>query len=153
MESLVSREATFLLNNLLFRRAGVRHPVGVMLPVATDALRGEKLNVQAGFYEFFTAAFGLPLLALMGIAPLIAWRRASLRSLRRTFLVPLAVAVSIGLVGLLLGLGSSPAGLTAFALCGFVVVGIRHRGRPRVGRAARPRRTELASGGPTAHRP
>ena len=77
MESLVSREATFLFNNLLL--VGIAFAVlwGVLFPLISEAV-GEKITVTTPFFEFFAVAFGLPLILLMGVGPVIAWRRASL---------------------------------------------------------------------------
>src|SRR5262249_15002144 len=69
--------------------------------------------------DFFLHTFGLPLLLLMGIGPLVAWRRASLRSLGQTFLIPFAVAVVTGVVLLALGFGSSTPGLLAYTFSAF----------------------------------
>ena len=81
LESLVSREATFLYNNLLLVALTLTILWGVAYPILHEAFRGETRIVGAGYYNFFLRVFGLPLLLLMGIGPLVAWRRASLRSL------------------------------------------------------------------------
>jgi cytochrome c-type biogenesis protein CcmF len=77
-----------------------------------------------GYYNFFLRAFGLPLLLLMGVAPLVAWRRASIRSLGRTFVTPFAAALATGLALLALGAGSAPAGLVAYTFSAFVAASI-----------------------------
>jgi cytochrome c-type biogenesis protein CcmF len=76
------------------------------------------------YYDFFLRAFGLPLLLLMGIGPLIAWRRASLRSLATTFRWPTIVALVAGVVLLLLGAGSSVPGLVTYTFSAFVATTI-----------------------------
>src|SRR6187401_829426 len=86
LESLVSREATFLYNNLLLVALCLTILWGVTFPILSEAVRGEAVTVGRPYYNFFFRSFGLPLLLLMGIGPLIAWRRASLSSLGRTFL-------------------------------------------------------------------
>ena len=121
LESLVSREATFLYNNLLFVALTLTILWGVVYPILSEAVRGESVTVGRSYYDFFLRAFGLPLLLLMGIGPLVAWRRASLRSLGRTFLWPLGVAVGAGLVLLALGAGSSIPGLIAYTFAAFVL--------------------------------
>ena len=78
MESLVSREATFLYNNLLLVALCLTILWGVIFPILTEAVRGEQITVSGPYYNFFLRVFGLPLLLLMGIGPLVAWRRASL---------------------------------------------------------------------------
>src|SRR5262245_35484991 len=124
LESLVSREATFLYNNLLLVALCLTILWGVVYPLLTEALRGETRSVSKPYYNFFLHSFGLPLLLLMGIGPLVAWRRASLRSLGRSFLVPLAAAVVTGVVLLALGFGSSLPGLLAYTFSAFVIASI-----------------------------
>ena len=77
----MSREASFLYNNLLLVAFCLTILWGVLYPILTEALRGEPVTVGPPYYNFFLRAFGLPLFFLMGIGPLIAWRRASLRGL------------------------------------------------------------------------
>jgi cytochrome c-type biogenesis protein CcmF len=124
LESPVSREATFLYNNLLLVAFCLTIIWGVAYPILTEALRGEPVTVGPPYYNFFLNAFGLPLLVLMGIGPLIAWRRASLRGLGRIFAWPLGVAAASGLVLLALGAGSSIPGLVGYTFCVFVLASI-----------------------------
>jgi cytochrome c-type biogenesis protein CcmF len=124
LESPVSREATFLYNNLLLVAFCLTILWGVAYPILTEALRGEPVTVGPPYYNFFLKAFGLPLLLLMGIGPLIAWRRASLRGLGRIFAWPLAIAVATGLVLVVLGAGSSIPGLVGYTFCAFVLASI-----------------------------
>ena len=124
LESPISREATFLYNNLLLVAFCLTILWGVAYPILTEALRGEPVTVGPPYYNFFLKAFGLPLLVLMGIGPLIAWRRASLRGLGRTFAWPLGVALACGLVLLALGAGSSIPGLVGYTFCAFVLASI-----------------------------
>jgi cytochrome c-type biogenesis protein CcmF len=121
LESLLSREATFLYNNLLLVALCLTILWGVVFPILSEAVRGEQITVGAPYYNFFLRTFGLPLLLLMGIGPLIAWRRASVRSLGRSFVWPAAAALVAGLVLLALGAGSSPAGLIAYTFSAFVL--------------------------------
>src|SRR5213079_1139175 len=111
LESLVSREATFLYNNLLLVALCLTILWGVLYPILSDAVRGETRSVSKPYYDFFLHTFGLPLLLLMGLGPLVAWRKASLRSLGKTFVAPFAAAVATGAVLLTLGFGSSWPGL------------------------------------------
>ncbi len=124
LESVVSREATFLFNNLLLLALAFAVLWGVVFPILSEAVRGVRATVATPYYNFFLVIFGLPLLALIGIGPLIAWRRASPGSLWRTFRWPVVSAVAGAALLGLLGLGSSPAGLTALSLCVFVTVTI-----------------------------
>lgn len=124
LESLISREATFLYNNLLLVALSLTILWGVMYPVLTQAVRGETRSVSKPYYNFFLHSFGLPLLLLMGIGPLVAWRRASLRALGKTFLIPLAAAIVTGGVLIGLGFGSSTSGLLAYTFAAFVAASI-----------------------------
>jgi cytochrome c-type biogenesis protein CcmF len=124
LESLVSREATFLYNNLLLVALALTILWGVLYPVLSEAVRGQQRSVSKPYYDFFLHAFGLPLLLLMGLGPLVAWRRASLRSLGKTFVVPFAAAVATGVVLLALGFGSSWPGLLAYTFGAFVAASI-----------------------------
>jgi cytochrome c-type biogenesis protein CcmF len=124
LESLVSREATFLYNNLLLVAFCLTILWGVTWPLITEALRGEPSTVSKPYYNFFLHSFGLPLLLLMGIGPLVAWRRASLRALGRTFLVPFAAALVTGVALLAVGLGSSLPGMLAYSFAAFVAASI-----------------------------
>ncbi|TML12051.1 MAG: heme lyase CcmF/NrfE family subunit [Actinobacteria bacterium] len=121
MESLVSREATFLYNNLLLVALCLTILWGVIFPILSEAVRGEQITVSGPYYNFFLRIFGLPLLLLMGIGPLVAWRRASLRSLGRSFAWPAAIGLAVGIVLLLLGAGSSWIGLLAYTFSAFVL--------------------------------
>jgi cytochrome c-type biogenesis protein CcmF len=124
LESLVSREATFLYNNLLLVALCLTILWGVSYPLLSEAIRGETVTVGRPYYDFFLRIFGLPLLLLMGIGPLVAWRRASLRGLKRTFAVPAAVALITGGVLIALGAGSSRPGLIAYTFSAFVLATI-----------------------------
>jgi cytochrome c-type biogenesis protein CcmF len=124
LESLVSREAAFLYNNLLLVALALTILWGVMYPLLTQAVRGETRSVSKPYYDFFLHSFGLPLLLLMGIGPLVAWRRASLRALGKTFLVPAAAAVVTGVALIAVGLDSSLPGLLAYTFSAFVAASI-----------------------------
>ena len=124
LESVVSREAAFLYNNLLLLALCLTILWGVVYPLLSEAVQGEAVVLGREYYDFFLRIFGLPLLLLMGIGPLIAWRRASLRSLVTTFRVPTLVALVTGAVLLLLGAGSSIPGLVAYTFSAFVMATI-----------------------------
>ncbi|MDX6503270.1 MAG: cytochrome c-type biosis protein CcmF, partial [Gaiellaceae bacterium] len=124
LESLISREVTFLYNNLLLVALALTILWGVTSPIVTELLNGVPTNKHQGYYDFFLRIFGLPLLFLMGVAPLLAWRRASWRSVRASFAIPAAVAVAVGLVLVALGEGGSLLGLLAYTLSAFVLASI-----------------------------
>jgi cytochrome c-type biogenesis protein CcmF len=124
LESLVSREATFLYNNLLLVALCLTILWGVIYPLLSELVRGQTSTVSKPYYNFFLHSFGLPLLLLMGIGPLVAWRRASLRALGRVFLWPLGAAVVAGAVLLAAGAGSSRVGVIAYTFSVFVLASI-----------------------------
>src|SRR5215217_8220166 len=124
LESPLSREATFLYNNLLLVALCLTILWGVLFPIVTELVKGETRTMGRPYYDFFLRSFGLPLLLLMGIGPLIAWRRTSWRALLRTLRWPIATALAVGLVLVALGAGSSRAGLVAYTFCAFVLASI-----------------------------
>jgi cytochrome c-type biogenesis protein CcmF len=103
LESLVSREASFVINNWVFMVILVIVLWGTMFPVLSEAVRGTKISVGPSFFNKLTWPFAALLLLLTGIGPLVAWRRASLESLRRQFLIPTAVGVGaiVSIAGIL----------------------------------------------------
>jgi len=119
LESMVSREASFLFNNLLF--IGIAFSVlwGTLFPILSEAVQGTKVTVGPPFFNQVNVPLGLALLALTGIGPLIAWRRASLPNVQRQFAMPGAAAVLLGLALLVAGMRDLYA-LLAFVLGGFV---------------------------------
>src|SRR4029453_5126493 len=96
LESPFSREAAFLYNNLLLLALCLAILWGVVYPLVSEAVRGESVVLGRSYYDFFLRVFGLPLLLLMGIGPLVAWRRASFGSLATTFRWPTAIALAAG---------------------------------------------------------
>jgi cytochrome c-type biogenesis protein CcmF len=124
LESLMSREATFLYNNLLLVALCLTILWGVVWPLITEAIRGEPTTVAKPYYDFFLRVFGLPLLLLMGIGPLIAWRRASWRAVSQAFMLPAGIALAAGLGLVAAGAGASIPGLIAYTFSAFVLASI-----------------------------
>src|SRR5881275_905231 len=123
LESMVSREASFLFNNLLF--IGIAFSVlwGTLFPILSELVQGTKVTVGPPFFNQVNIPLGLALLALTGIGPLIAWRRASVPNLQRQFAVP-ATAGGFTLLVLLVGGMRDLYALLAIALGGFVAATI-----------------------------
>ena len=119
LESMVSREAAFLYNNLVL--CGIAFAVlwGTVFPILSEWARGTKVTVGPPFFNAVNVPLGLLLLALTGIGPLIAWRRASISNLRRQFVGPVLCGVVAGSILMALGM-RKPYALMAYALCGFV---------------------------------
>jgi cytochrome c-type biogenesis protein CcmF len=120
LESMVSREAAFLYNNLVL--VGIAFSVlwGTLFPIISEAVRGSKITVGAPFFNSVNVPLGLLLLALTGIGPLIAWRRASVSNLRRQFAVPVFVGGSTAMLLFLLGM-RNPYALVSYLIAAFVV--------------------------------
>jgi cytochrome c-type biogenesis protein CcmF len=119
LESMLSREAAFLYNNVVL--VGVAFSVlwGTLFPILSEWVRGEKITVGIPFFNAVNVPLGLLLLALTGIGPLIAWRRASPRNLRRQFAFPLLSGASVGALLVALGMRDGYA-LVCYALAAFV---------------------------------
>jgi cytochrome c-type biogenesis protein CcmF len=120
LESMVSREASFLFNNLLL--VGIAFSVlwGTLFPIISEAVRGTKITVGAPFFNQVNVPLGLGLLALTGIGPLIAWRRASVANLRRQFTGPVVAGVVAGVLLFALGMRDGYA-LISYTLAAFVL--------------------------------
>jgi cytochrome c-type biogenesis protein CcmF len=121
MNSLLSREALFLLNNLLFMGILIVCFWGVIFPLVSELFSGDKITVGPPFYERATAPLFAGLLLLMGIAPLSAWRHSTAKTLGRAIWKPTIFAVLVG-VGLpyAVGVHAWPA-LLGFFLLALVV--------------------------------
>ena len=123
LDSIVSRESAFLLNNVLLVAATFTVFFGTVFPLLSEAVRGVKVSVGAPFFNQVNVPLFLSLVFLMGVGPLIAWRRASSDNLRRNFLVPVAVGVLAA--GLFWGLGvRSALAVLTLALTVFVAATI-----------------------------
>jgi len=143
LESVISREASFLFNNLIFLVIAFAVLWGTLFPILSEALTGTKITVAPPFFNRVNIPLGLLLLALTGIGPLIAWRRASTSNLQRQFAVPVMTGVFVFLVLLVAGMRDLGA-LMAIGLGSFVLAtvvqefargtGARHRqyGEPHV---------------------
>jgi len=119
MESVVSRESSFLFNNLILLASCFSILWGTLFPVISEAVTGEKISVDGPFFNRVNIPIGLFLLFLTGVGPLVAWRRSSLESLKKAFLWP--VVASALLIATLLAFGiRHPYALMSFGLCLFV---------------------------------
>ncbi len=120
LESMVSREATFLFNNLLL--VGIAFSVlwGTMFPMISEMVRGTQVTVGPPFFNQVNIPIGLALLALTGIGPLIAWRRASPGHLKRQFAAPVTTGLIVAALLLAIGMRDFYA-IMALSLAAFVV--------------------------------
>jgi cytochrome c-type biogenesis protein CcmF len=124
LESPLSREATFLYNNLLFVALCLTILWGEIFPILTQLFEGEQKTIGSPYFDFFLRIFGLPLLLLMGIGPLIAWRRTSGRALLKTLRWPIGAAIVSGVVLTAVGAGSSLPGVIGYTFSAFVLTTI-----------------------------
>jgi cytochrome c-type biogenesis protein CcmF len=136
LESMVSREAAFLFNNLIFIVIAFSVLWGTLFPILSEWITGTKVTVGPPFFNQVNVPLGLMLLLLTGIGPLIAWRKASTANLKRQFLVPLGAFLATVVMLAVLGVRDLWA-IVAFALGAFVTgtvvqefvrgTGARHR--------------------------
>ncbi len=123
MESMVSRESSFLFNNLILLASCFAVFWGTMFPVLSEFVRGEKITVGQPFFNRVNVPIAIFLLFLTGVGPLLAWRKASTNSLKRNFLGAAVAALAVG-AGLLIWPGIRPwpiGGGEFYAWCSFVM--------------------------------
>ncbi|HYE89600.1 MAG TPA: cytochrome c-type biogenesis CcmF C-terminal domain-containing protein, partial [Terriglobales bacterium] len=112
LDSVVSRESAFLLNNVLLVAATFTVFFGTVFPLLSEAVRGVKVSVGAPFFNQVNVPLFLSLIFLMGVGPLIAWRRASADNLRRNFLWPVVIGLAAAAIIFALGVRSTLAVLS-----------------------------------------
>jgi cytochrome c-type biogenesis protein CcmF len=123
IESILSREAAFLVNNLLFLSICFAVLWGIMFPVLSEAFLGQKQAVGVPFFNTVTLPMFLVLVFLMGFGPLVAWRKASWESIRRTFLKPFLSGLFVACLLVWAGV-SSFLPILSYSLCWFVTMTI-----------------------------
>ena len=119
LDSMVSRESSFLFNNLLFLVACIAVLSGTLFPVFSEWFTNNRISVGAPFFNKVMIPIGLAILFLTGVGPLLAWRKTSIDSLKRNFGWPLIVTAIATVVSFFLGYKDG-ASLLCFFLCGFV---------------------------------
>ncbi|HSS99753.1 MAG TPA: cytochrome c biogenesis protein CcsA, partial [Terriglobales bacterium] len=97
LESILSRESSFLFNNLLFVVACLTILVGTWFPLIYEFVAGSKVTVAGPYYNLVAIPVALMLLLLTVLGPLLAWRKTSLDSLKRNFLWPACGALVVGI--------------------------------------------------------
>ncbi|HEU4440231.1 MAG TPA: heme lyase CcmF/NrfE family subunit, partial [Methylomirabilota bacterium] len=123
LDSILSRESAFLLNNLFLVAAAFTVFFGTVFPLLSEALRGTKVSVGAPFFNLVNIPIFLALIFLMGVGPLIAWRRASAENLRRNFLKPVLIGIAGAALCRALGVANAVV-LLCLALVVFVAATI-----------------------------
>jgi cytochrome c-type biogenesis protein CcmF len=104
LDSMISRESSFLFNNLILLVACVAVLAGTLFPVLSEAVRGSKISVGPPFFNLVNIPIAMFLLFLTGVGPLLAWRKTSVESLRKNFGFPLAGGFFVAMVAVALGL-------------------------------------------------
>src|SRR5205085_2832347 len=124
LDSLVSREAAFLANNLVL--VGLCFVIfwGTYFPLISEALTGNEASVGPPWFDRYTVPLALALVLLAGIGPIISWRRATLANTRRNFALPLA-AGALAFVVLFATAGThKPLAIAMFACAAFVIAAV-----------------------------
>lgn len=103
LDSVISRESSFLFNNLILLAAAFAVLWGTLFPVFTEWFEGSKITVGPPFFNKVNIPIALFLLFLTGVGPLLAWRRTSISSLKRNFAWPLGAGLAAGIVAFILG--------------------------------------------------
>ncbi len=112
LDSLASRESSFLLNNVVLMFACIAFLCGTLFPILTEWVEGSKITVGPPFFNALAAPIGLVLLFLTGVGPLLAWRMTSMASIRRNFTIPAIFALAVAVLLMALGLRPWTLGAT-----------------------------------------
>ena len=123
LESGISREAAFLLNNLLFLLIAMVVLWGLVYPILSETLRGVTVTVGRPFYDVVAGPLFLALILTMAVGPLLPWRHASWAAVKRALLAPAIVAGVVALVAVALGVHRTVP-ILSFAVCALVAAGI-----------------------------
>ena len=106
LDSWASREASFLLNNLILLAACFAVLWGTIFPIFSELLTGEQITVGAPYFNKINVPIGLTLLFLTGVGPLLAWRKTSFASMKRIFLWPTLATVVTAVIAFIAGVRS-----------------------------------------------
>ena len=116
MDSVVSKESVFLFNNLFFLVAGLTVFLGTLYPLLVETLKGMKVTVGPPYYNAVFMPVALGLLIMMGIGPVIPWRKASVQNLKKHFMWPVVIGFLVTVLFFILGMRN------IYALAGVFVV-------------------------------
>jgi cytochrome c-type biogenesis protein CcmF len=125
IDSLISRESVFLVNNLLL--VGLTAVIfwGTFFPLISELFTGNKASLAAPWFDRYTTPLAIGLVLFTGVGPLLAWRRVSWESAKRVFRAPLAAAVVAALaLALFTDAAHKPWALALFALAAFALTGL-----------------------------
>ncbi len=123
LDSLLSRESGFLFNNLLLLAATFSVLFGVLFPIFSEAIAGSKVSVGQAYFNKVEVPLGLLLLALVGVGPLLSYRKTSTASLRKNFMMPVSLGLVAAPIFFILGVRDVWP-LISLTLCVFVTLTI-----------------------------
>jgi cytochrome c-type biogenesis protein CcmF len=123
LESMLSRESFFILQNLLFLIVAFVTLWGTVYPVIADALLDESITVGEPYFNRVNGPVLFVIVLIMGVGPLVPWRRGTPKNIFRMLRYPVAVAVSIATVLVVSGM-RQPVAILALATCSIVITGI-----------------------------
>jgi cytochrome c-type biogenesis protein CcmF len=123
LEALLSRESSFLLNNLLFCGMALAVFLGMVFPTLTLIARGERVALDASFYNRAFGPLAMVLVLLIGVCPVLAWRRATTDKLLRSLAYQAVIALIVAAILLFLGI-REPFALLSLAVSAFVMATI-----------------------------
>jgi cytochrome c-type biogenesis protein CcmF len=123
LDAILSRETSFLTQNVVFLLIMFATLLGTLFPIVSEWITGDKIALNAPYFQRVNGPMFALLLVLMGAAPLLAWRRSAPETLRRNFVIPIGAALLLVPVAWLLG-NRNPAGFLGFSVLGFVLAGI-----------------------------
>jgi cytochrome c-type biogenesis protein CcmF len=123
LDGIVSRESSFMLNNLVFAAFTFTVLLGTTFPLVIEAINGDRVSVGPPYFNMVSVPLGLLLLFLMGVGPALPWRRTTADQLRRTFVRPVAIGLLVAAAGFALGI-RKPYPLITFGFAGFVMTTI-----------------------------
>jgi cytochrome c-type biogenesis protein CcmF len=125
IDSLASREAVFIVNNLLLVALCATIFWGTFFPLISELFTGEKSSLAAPWFDRYTTPLAILLVLFTGVGPLLAWRRVSWASAKRVFRVPALAALAVGVALVLLtDVAQSPWALVLFVFATFALVGL-----------------------------
>lgn len=102
-ESVISKESSFLVNNLLLVVSAFTIFLGTIYPVISEAVTGSKVMVGAPYFNRVNVPIFIALILAMGIGPVLAWKRSSLRELRNNLMVPISIAFVVAITLIAVG--------------------------------------------------
>ncbi|WP_017755886.1 heme lyase CcmF/NrfE family subunit [Calidifontibacillus oryziterrae] len=120
-ESFLSKESSFLINNLILVGATFAVFWGTIFPLVSEAVRGTKVTVGIPFFNTVMSPIFLGLMFVMAICPLIAWQKSSMKNLQRNFLIPAILAIVVAIALFVFGIrGAYP--LISFGIVSFMLL-------------------------------